>query len=98
MDVQRRDFVSGLARAGVNEHTAMALANHADSKVHGRYQLAQIPGGALPAIRSTHPILSTPATIARNNAGDSVEILERGTGFEPAISSLGRSGASHRSR
>ena len=48
---RRREYVSALASSGTNEQTAMALASHADSKVHKRYQLAQIvavPVGALP--------------------------------------------------
>jgi site-specific recombinase XerC len=47
----RREYVSALASANVNEQTAMALASHSSSAVHKRYQLAQInalPASALP--------------------------------------------------
>ena len=38
----RRAFVSAVVSSGANEQTSMALAHHADSRVHKRYQLAQI--------------------------------------------------------
>jgi hypothetical protein len=50
---RRREYVSALAASGANEQTAMALAHHSDSKVHRRYQLAQIrrvPYQAVPQI------------------------------------------------
>ena len=50
---RRREFVSGLAKSGTNEQTSMALAHHADSKVHRKYQTEQIvaiPVLALPSI------------------------------------------------
>jgi integrase len=53
---RRREYVSALATGGVNEQTAMALASHADSKVHRRYQIAAIvavPVAALPVLSVT---------------------------------------------
>jgi hypothetical protein len=50
---RRREYVSALATSGANEQTAMALAHHSDSKVHRRYQIAQIrrvPDAALPQL------------------------------------------------
>jgi integrase len=97
----RRGFVSGLATAGANEATSMALAHHHDSRVHQRYQLASIvdaPLAALPKLDlSVAPFIRprrTPEkspleTNARSVSGDSVMITERDTGFEPATSSLG---------
>jgi hypothetical protein len=57
----RRAYVSALAASGANEQTAMALTHHADSKVHKRYQLAQIvdlPTAALPLINESNALAS----------------------------------------
>lgn len=49
----RRDFVGGLARAGTNMQSAMALASHSDADVHRRYLIdaeRTIPPASLPTI------------------------------------------------
>jgi site-specific recombinase XerC len=56
----RRAFVSSLAEVGTNEQTAMALAHHADSRIHKRYQMGLIrdlpAGAALPGLDPSHAV------------------------------------------
>ena len=93
----RRAFVSALAASGTNEQTAMALAHHADSRVHKRYQLAQIrevPIAALPVVDTAAASDWAPAVAKRSKrspvgAHGTPIFSERDTGFEPATSSLG---------
>jgi integrase len=51
----RRGYCSGLARAGVNNQTAMALAGHSSPQTHARYvrlvETLEAPAEALPVIR-----------------------------------------------
>ena len=77
----RRDYVSGLARSGTNEQTAMALAHHADSQVHKRYNLAQIkavpvaalpqisPGNLVPIVRCQDDSFQVPLASGENRSG-----------------------------
>jgi hypothetical protein len=74
----RREFVSALAIAGVNEQAAMALAHHHDSKVHQRYLLAKfrsVPAAALPAVSVTA------VTFAEERESESSRILGAGHRF-----------------
>jgi integrase len=86
----RRAFVSALAASGANEQTAMALAHHADSRVHKRYQLGQIvdvPVAALPALGTATPAGWVTAVSKRSRRSELS--VERDTRFELATSSLG---------
>jgi integrase len=85
----RRAYGTALARAGVNEQTAMLLTGHADSKVHRRYLESlerQLPPSAVPELCSDDAQL-----ILRKPANDRqvLETIERDTGFEPVTPSLG---------
>jgi hypothetical protein len=50
----RRAYVSALARAGVNQQTAMILSGHSDAKVHQHYveaaTIRALPPAAMPII------------------------------------------------
>ncbi len=92
----RREFVTGLAVSGASEQKAMRLANHHDSKVHQRYQLAQfkeVPVEALPKLALVVPLPSSPLPTHVPNgvavSGDSVMISERDTGLEHDRASAG---------
>ena len=88
----RRAFVSALAASGANEQTSMALAHHADSRVHKRYQLGQIrevPAGALPHVEASAALGW--ATAVSKLSGRGELSVERDTRFELATSSLGSS-------
>ena len=85
-----RAFVSALASSGVNEQTAMALANHKDTRIHRRYRLGQIvdvPVAALPELGTATP--EGWVTAVANRSRRSELSMERDTRFELATSSLG---------
>ncbi len=52
----RRAYATGLARAGVNNQQAMALAGHSSAQTHARYvrlvEVLEAPAGALPAVQA----------------------------------------------
>ena len=86
----RRAFATALATSGVNEQTSMALTHHADSRVHKRYQMAQIrdvPLSVLPSLGTTTAEGWVTAVTKRSKR--SPVSLERDTRFELATSSLG---------
>jgi integrase len=66
----RRAYNTGLARAGVNVQTAMALAGHTQTDTHMRYvaltEVLSAPESALPRARPV-PILQMSATLSRRN-------------------------------
>jgi integrase len=71
----RRAYATGLARAGVNNQTAMALAGHNSPQTHQRYvrlvEILEAPAAALPAVSAKprpNP-LSTRPWAFRPNAG-----------------------------
>ena len=88
--IGRRAFATALAASGVNEQTAMALTHHADSRVHKRYQLAQIrdvPASAVPSLGAATAAGWVTAVSKRMRRGELS--TERDTRFELATSSLG---------
>jgi integrase len=92
----RRAYATALARAGVNEQTAMGLTGHSDPKVHQRYvaELAvkELPVAALPPLDPdwTRTVSNQ---VRRRAVGDaeSASFLERDTRLELATPSLGSS-------
>jgi len=97
----RRAYNTALAGAGVNVQTAMALASHADPRVHQRYVMQgeaakPVPAAALPVLDPglAARLLSPAVTYgARNDVSNVVQLHdslgERDTGLEPATFGLG---------
>lgn len=67
---RRREYVSALATSGANEQTAMALAHHADSKVHRRYQIAQIRSAPLAALPRFNADIALQSSLAGDDSSD----------------------------
>lgn len=83
----RRAYSQALARANVNEQTAMSLTGHSDSKVHQRYlesvAVRALPSAAAPLLKLDWTrVMSEPRSRKRLSA-------ERDTRFELATPSLG---------
>jgi integrase len=91
----RRAYATALARANVNEQTAMDLTGHSDSKVHKRYVEAQsirvLPEAATPRIPVDRTLLASVRLALQKKSPENRGILERDTGLEPVTPSLGSS-------
>lgn len=101
----RRTYVSAMATGGVNEQTAMALSHHADSKVHRRYQLAEIkavPDAAISALKpafsvesSHHVDDSSCGAQAPTKKGRNSRYFGAGHGIRTRDIKLGKSATTH---
>jgi integrase len=87
----RRAFATALARAGVNEQTAMILTGHADAKVHRRYlnalTLKAMPEAAVPSL---DPAWALQVPTAQKPENESSVIYRAGEGIRTLDVNLGK--------